>query len=101
MAPQKAREPIELTRRAVQRDHARRGWSSKWRDHPERVFGLGEQGLGQTGKAGADFFVSGSAGARGDVVEDDARGFTRSGRPFRAARRNQVSLAAQDQAIVE
>ena len=60
-----------------------------------------QQRIVAAGKAGADFAIFAGAGARGDVVEDDTRGFARLIRPVGVARGHQIGLAAQDHAVIE
>src|SRR6185437_7996431 len=67
----------------------------------EAVMGLGEQGGIATGKAGPDLAVFVGAGARGDVVEDDAGGLARLCRPVGVSRGDKIGLALQDHAVVE
>ena len=101
MVAQKTAERVELRRRAVQGDHPRRCRPAERRNHAEPVMRLGQQCGVAAGKTGPHFAVFAGAGAGGDVIENDARGFAGLARPVGVARGDEVGLAAQDHAVVE
>src|ERR1700761_5970615 len=68
---QEAAERVDMSRWAMQGQHARRGRRAERGDHPEAVMRLGQHGGIAALEAGADLPVFRSAGARMDVVEND------------------------------
>src|SRR6202022_4850801 len=90
MVTQETAERVQLRRRAVQRDHPRRGRAAEWRDHAKPGVRLGEKRSVTAGKAGADLAVFAGTRTSGDVVENNPRGLAGLTGPVGTARGDKI-----------
>src|SRR5262245_38214374 len=87
---QEARERVDMSGRAVQRDHSRRGWAAEGRSDTEALLCLREHRIVDPGCARAHLAERAGAAMRRDAIENKPRVLALLRAPFGATRRDQV-----------